>query len=210
MIPIEVLATFFVACVLLALTPGPSMSLLVATTTSHGFRPAVAALCGVQTGTALLLAIIVAGMASVIAFMNDWFDVVRLAGAGYLIWMGIARLRQLWRTRHDTGDVLGAAPARASSLYMTGLVIAASNPKVLLFLAAFLPQFVSASEPAGPQLVLLAVVMWLTLGIVDFAYTAAVARARTIISRSRLRAVEAMTSSLLVVGGLALALQNRA
>ena len=80
-------------------------------------------------------------------FMSEWFDVIRWIGALYLVYLGA---RQLWlfRQRRVPGS---AAPRRSSgaNLYFEGLLVSLSNPKVLLFLGAFLPQFIDPTRDAG-------------------------------------------------------------
>src|SRR5215212_8388731 len=89
----EVLAAFIATCVLLALTPGPNMSLILASTLAGGLRAGLVTLAGTTTGLALLVVAATAGMSSVMVFMSEWFDVIRWIGALYLVYLGA---RQLW------------------------------------------------------------------------------------------------------------------
>ena len=92
----EILLTFVAACILLGLTPGPNMSLILASTLSSGLRAGLVTLTGTTTGLALLVAAAAAGMSSVMVFMSEWFDVIRWIGAFYLVYLGA---RQLWLFR---------------------------------------------------------------------------------------------------------------
>ena len=96
----EILLTFVAACVLLGLTPGPNMSLILASTLSSGPRAGFVTLAGTTTGLALLVAAAVAGMSSVMVFMSERFDVIRWIGALYLVYLGA---RQLWLFRRREG-----------------------------------------------------------------------------------------------------------
>ena len=140
----EVLITFIAACILLALTPGPNMSLILANTLTSGLRAGFVTLAGTTTGLALLVAAAAAGMSSMMVFMSEWFDVIRWIGALYLVYLGA---RQLWLLRRRaSGRCAAAGAAAGANLYLQGVLVSLSNPKVLLFLGAFLPQFVDPAR----------------------------------------------------------------
>ena len=206
MITPNTLALFVGACMLLAVTPGPNMSLIIANTLSGGLRGGLTTLAGTATGLAILVTVAAAGMSSVMVLMAQWFDYVRWAGAVYLIALGLRQLWGWWQRR--AGDQ-PAAPAPAATTYTHGLLVSLSNPKVLLFLGAFLPQFVDTSRDAVPQLATLAVVFWATLLVVDLIYTYTVARARASIDMRRLQVLDGLAGGLLLIGGLVLATARR-
>ncbi len=200
----SVLLAFIAACVLLALTPGPNMALIMANTLHRGLRAGLVTLAGTTTGLALLVAAAAAGMSSVMVFMSTWFDVVRWVGAIYLVYLGA---RQLWRLRYHRGDAQAdlAAAAAGGGLYAQGLFVSLSNPKVILFLGAFLPQFVDAGADPVDQLVVLAALFVLVLAAVDVATTLVVARLRSTLAAERVRLLDGASGALLILGGLALA-----
>jgi threonine/homoserine/homoserine lactone efflux protein len=197
---------FVLASVLLALTPGPNMSLIIASTLSGGFRAGVVTLTGTATGLAILTGTAALGMSSLMVLMSEWFDVIRWAGAVYLIALGILQVRGWWLRRNGGSP---PPPKPASTSYIQGLLVALSNPKVMLFLGAFLPQFVDPALPPGPQLAILAVTFVVTLLLVDMGYTAVVARARAALDPRRLNALDGIAGGLLVVGGVVLATARR-
>jgi homoserine/homoserine lactone efflux protein len=203
----EVLLAFIAACVLLALTPGPNMALMIANTLRHGLRGGLVTLAGTTTGLALLVAAAAAGMTSIMVFMSTWFDVVRWAGAVYLVYLGA---RQLWQLRRRGAQTaIEAPPVKRGNWYFQGLLVSLSNPKVILFLGAFLPQFVDIrADPVG-QLTVLAVLFVGVLAMVDIATTFAIARARATFSAARLRLLDGAAGILLLLGGLALAAMRR-
>ena len=203
---LDTLGTFIFFSFLLAVTPGPTMSLVIANVTHHGLRAGLLTVFGSLTGLSLLLTVVTFGLSSVMVFMATWFDVIRLVGALYLFLLG---LRALWALRRppNTAD----EPLQASGrFYVQGLFVALSNPKVLLFLGAFLPQFLDANSPALPQLVVLAVVFVATLGLVDCAYAALFARARKALDVRWKRTMEGASGALLMAAGLWLATTRRA
>lgn len=204
---IAVIATFVAACALLALTPGPNMSLIIANTLAGGLRSGLVTLLGAATGLSVLVTVAALGMTSVMVFMSDWFDVIRWIGAVYLIVLGVRQFMSYWRSR---GSTPVPQPVRQSgALYAHGLAVSLSNPKVMLFLGAFLPQFVDPAIEPGPQLAVLAILFVATLLAVDLGYTLAVAKARSAIDMRKLRVLDGVAGGLLVAGGLVLATARR-
>ncbi len=203
----EMLLAFVAACVLLGLTPGPNMALTMANTLTGGLRGGFVTLAGTTTGLAVLVSVAAAGMTSVMVFMSTWFDVIRWVGAIYLIYLGV---RQLWRLRAPLLPVEAEAIGRRNAnRYFQGLLVSLSNPKVILFLGAFLPQFVDPRTDAASQLFVLAALFVVILAAVDVGTTLAVAKARTALSRSGLRLFDAASGVLLLLGGAALAALRR-
>jgi homoserine/homoserine lactone efflux protein len=202
----EILLTFVAACILLGLTPGPNMSLILASTLSSGLRAGLVTLAGTTTGLALLVAAAAAGMSSVMVFMSEWFDVIRWIGALYLVYLGA---RQLWLFYRRASGAATPPRAAGANLYFEGLLVSLSNPKVLLFLGAFLPQFVDPARDPLSQLWVLAVLFVVVLAAVDVAYTLMIARARATFDAARLRLLDGAAGVLLLLGGLALAMARR-
>jgi homoserine/homoserine lactone efflux protein len=200
----EILIGFTLASTLLALTPGPNVSLILANTLSRGLAAGLITLAGTSTGLSLLVAGAVAGMSSAMVFFSQWFDALRWAGALYLVYLGA---RQLWLYRRP--DALGVDAARHGGCYLQGLLVSLSNPKVLLFLSAFLPQFIDPRFDPLRQLAVLAVLFIVVLVLVDVAYTLAAARARTAFGRVRQRLIDGAAGIMLLLGGLTLALVRR-
>jgi threonine/homoserine/homoserine lactone efflux protein len=157
---------------------------------------------------ALLVAAAAAGMSSVMVLMATWFDVVRWVGAIYLVYLGT---RQLWRLRYHRDGGQGDFPAGSAGggFYAQGLFVSLSNPKVILFLGAFLPQFVDVGADPVEQLVVLAVLFVLVLAAVDVATTLAVAKARATLGAAHVRLLDGASGMLLILGGLALAAMRR-
>ena len=201
-----VLIGFIATCVLLAVTPGPNMALILANTLAGGLRAGLITLAGTGTGLAVLCFVAALGMSTVMAFMANWFDVIRIAGAVYLATLGARQLCKAWRTPAST---LVLPPASGSGLYVQGLAVSLSNPKVLLFLGAFLPQFIDSSQDPFGQLVILTVLFVVILILVDVLYTIAVARARRTINPERFRMLDGVAGGLLLCGGALLAMARR-
>jgi threonine/homoserine/homoserine lactone efflux protein len=205
---IEILIAFIATCILLGLTPGPNMSLIIANTLRGGLASGFVTLAGTTTGLALLVAAAALGMSSVMVFMSEWFDVMRWLGALYLVFLGARQLWQFWSRRRN--PALPPLPATSrSGAYVQGLFVSLSNPKVLLFLGAFLPQFVDPHADPVRQLWVLAVLFVVILAAVDVGYTVAIAKARTTFNAAKLSVLDGAAGVLLLAGGIALAMVRR-
>ena len=203
----DILLAFCAASMLLALTPGPNMSLILANTLTHGLWAGLITLGGTSTGLSLLVAGAALGLSSLMVWVVDWFDWLRTLGALYLVYLGA---RQLWRLRvKRTPAAAGKSTRACGNWYVQGLLVSLSNPKVLLFLGAFLPQFLTPGADLVGQLVLLSVLFVAVLVTVDVCYTLIAARARRAFAAARLRLLEGAAGVMLLLGGLALALVRR-
>jgi threonine/homoserine/homoserine lactone efflux protein len=150
----ELFGAFLVITAVLIVTPG----LVIATGVSQGVRAALVTVAGTSIGNALLLAAIAFGLSWVLQNAAAFFDLMRWAGAAYLIWLGI----QAWR---HAGAV---ATVRAGTVnFSRGLFVALSNPKTIAFFTAFLPQFVDPHLPVARKLILMCTVTALLATLSD-------------------------------------------
>jgi threonine/homoserine/homoserine lactone efflux protein len=137
------IGVFAVAAILLLLTPGPAVLYIVARSVEQGRIAGLASVCGITTGTLVHVLAAALGLSALLASSVLAFAVVKYAGAGYLIYIGVRRI--LSRTRAATLEL----PRRSlGRLYRDGFVVNLLNPKTALFFFAFLPQFVDPSRGA--------------------------------------------------------------
>ncbi len=175
---------FAAAALALIAVPGPNLVYLVTRSMSEGRRAGVASALGIETGTLVHVAAAALGLSALLASSPLAFDVVRYAGAAYLLWLGIRTLRARGGDAHATAEA-PRAPSLARA-YGQAVVIQLLNPKVALFFLAFLPQFVDPARGAvaGQVLVLGAVLAVLGL-VLDVLYAlAADAAARRLRGRT--------------------------
>ncbi len=138
---------FSVAAILLLLTPGPAVLYIVARSVEQGRIAGLASVFGITTGTLVHVLAAALGLSALLASSALAFAIVKYAGAGYLIYIGIRRIvsRTDTLSRTDTQDL----PRRSlGRLYRDGFFVNLLNPKTALFFLAFLPQFVDASRGA--------------------------------------------------------------
>jgi threonine/homoserine/homoserine lactone efflux protein len=143
------------------------------------------------------------------------FGMVKLPGAGYLVWLGLQSLRQAFRgSPHMHGEGGGAAgsparPAPGRRSFVEGLLSNVLNPKVAVFYLAFLPQFMSPGDWVRGKSIFLAGIHWIEGVLWLSTVTLFVARLRSWISRPRVRrAIEATTGAILVAFGVSLAIER--
>ncbi len=140
---VPMLLTFAVAATLLIVVPGPNLIYIVPRGIDQGRRAAVVSALGVETGMLIHVGAAVLGLSAVLASSELLFNVVRYAGAAYLIWLGVASIRS---RPADLTDPAGGRKLSPARLYTQGIVINVLNPKVGLFFLAFLPQFLDPSR----------------------------------------------------------------
>ena len=146
---LQLYLAFVAACIALALLPGPVVTLVIANGLRHGTRAALTNIAGVQAGLAIVIGIVAVGLTSLMATMGYWFDWVRFAGAAYLVWLGI----KLIRAPVEGVDADAPPPPPRGGFFLQGFLVLLSNPKVLVFFGAFIPQFMDMSRQ-GPFLIL--------------------------------------------------------
>jgi homoserine/homoserine lactone efflux protein len=150
---LDLYLAYVLASALLILMPGPIVTLTVANSLAHGARRGMLTVLGASAGSGVLLGLGAIGMAWILDVLSHWFDWIRWIGAAYLIFLGLkqwnAKPVDLSHGAADKGPVL--------SVMAHGFLVAVTNPKTILFYAAFFPQFIDAEQPLGPQLTLMSV-----------------------------------------------------
>lgn len=207
MLNTELYIAFLLATALLIVMPGPIVTLVIATSLKRGTKYGLTTMLGANMGTGVLLVAGAIGMTTLLTLISDVFDVVRLLGAAFLIYLGIKE----WRS---SGTVLDEAQADRQrglgALFSFGFLTGITNPKTIIFYAAFFPQFVDPGLAAGPQLAIMTA-SFLTLGILlDGSYAVLSGRVRPMLMDARRALIRArLTGTLLIVTGIGLALARR-
>jgi threonine/homoserine/homoserine lactone efflux protein len=196
---LQLYLAFVAACIALALLPGPVVTLVIGNGLRHGTRAALTNIAGVQAGLAILIGIIAIGLTSLMATMGYWFDWVRFAGAAYLVWLGVKLIRA------PVEGLSADAPPRGG-FFLQGFFVALSNPKLLVFFGAFIPQFMDMSRDHVSQVALLGATFMVIAGLTDVVYAALAGRARRLFSARRTRLLSRISGSVMIGGGVWLAL----
>lgn len=210
-LPVHDPLLFAGAALLLNLTPGADMLFVAGSTASHGQRAGLLAALGVGAGCLVHVALAALGLSALLAASAWAFELVKLAGAAYLVWLGIG----LWR---GAAAPAGEAPRVAETgarVFRRGALTNALNPKVALFFLAFLPQFISPGAP-GQALAFVLLGLWFTVSgtLVNAAVALLADRLRALAANrpgaSRLGSVlQRLVGALFVLLGLRLAFAPR-
>jgi threonine/homoserine/homoserine lactone efflux protein len=206
MAPPHVLAFLAVAS-LVVITPGVDMALVTRNALLHGRGAALATAAGINAGVAVWTVAATAGLAAIVAASAPIFAAIRVAGAVYLLYLGINALRRARRRER-----LDRSPRelRGRSAFRQGLTSNLLNPKIAVFFTSLLPPFAGSSADIGQLLVLGALfnllgLLWLTT------YAMLVSRARAVLVGSRVEAALERVSGIVLVGlGLRLAIDRHA
>ncbi len=143
---LHVYLAFVVATTIMIALPGPSVLLTVAHSISFGWRPALATVAGETLGIAVQLGIAAIGLTSLLHAVAGAFEWLRWTGAAYLVYLGVKQ----WRSAAEP-LAIDTASVSPKNLFVQGLGVTIPNPKSLVFIAAFLPQFIDAARPLGWQ-----------------------------------------------------------
>ncbi|WP_439214017.1 homoserine/homoserine lactone efflux protein [Duffyella gerundensis] len=150
---IEWWLTYLLTTSVLSLSPGSGAINTMSTGISHGYRGAAASICGLQVGLSLHIMLVGIGLGALFSQSLLAFEIVKWAGAAYLVWLGI----QQWRSAGslDLQAVAKAMPRRR--LFKRAVLVNLTNPKSIVFLAALFPQFILPHQPQAVQYLILGV-----------------------------------------------------
>jgi len=203
-------AAFAVASFILIAIPGPSVLFVVGRALAYGRRTALASVAGNAAGLEVVAACVALGIGTLVERSALVFIVVKLAGAGYLIWLGIRAVRQ----RRGMASAFAAAPApyRQRRAMLEGFVVGVANPKAVILFAAVLPQFVNRRAGHVPvQMLLLSLVSFAIALVSDSAWglLASTVRAWFACSPRRLQLVSLGGGLAMIALGLLVAVTGR-
>ena len=197
---LELYAAYLVACLIVVLVPGPTITLVVATGIQHGARAALLNVAGTQLGVAVMIGIVGIGLTSLIEGMGHWFEWVRLIGAAYLIWMGVQMFRSSGKV-----DASGAPLIPRGGFFLQGFLVALSNPKALIFFGAFFPQFIDPTGNYPMQIMVMGVTAMIFGAGMDGAYALLAGRAGRMLTAHRVKLMSKISGGFLIGGGVWLA-----
>ena len=201
---LETYLAFCLAAAALAFVPGPTVTVIIANSLRHGTPAGLMNVLGTQAGFLIWLAIAALGLGAAIEVMGVWFDVLRYAGAAYLVWLAI----KLFRSNGDLAVAVDRARPNGS-FFLQGFIVIISNPKMLVLFGAMIPPFITPDGDPMRQILLLGGTFMAIALAGDTAYALLAGRAGAWLSRSRIRALEIASGCFLMAGGLWMALRGR-
>jgi len=198
---------FAAASAVLLAIPGPTVLLVISYALGHGRKAATGIVAGVALGDLTAMTASMLGLGALLAASAALFTALRWVGGAYLIYLGI----KLWRAPVQSADAAQALPVKPLRMLAHAYAVTALNPKGIVFFVAFVPQFLVASRPFWPQVLLLETT-FVTLAIVNstlYSLMASAARQRLREPRVQ-RAVHRTGGSILVGAGIFAAVWRRA
>ncbi|GKQ53463.1 LysE family translocator [Bradyrhizobium sp. Ce-3] len=209
----ELYLAFAITTATFALIPGPAMLYAAARTLAGGRRAGMMASLGLHLGGYVHVIAAAAGLALLFHAVPPLFMAMKLAGAAYLVWLGLSLFRDRDNTKRSELKRSELAPLSAERAFAQSIVVEVLNPKTAIFFLAFLPQFVDASAglPVWAQLFLLGTTVNLTFSAVDIVCVcfASVVMAKLRRSRRSQRIMQRIGGSILVALGARLAFGDR-
>lgn len=202
---LNVYLAFVVATAIMIALPGPSVLLTVAHSISFGWQNALSTVAGATAGIAVQLIVAAIGLTSLLNVVAEAFEWLRWAGAAYLVYLGIKQ----WRSASEPLQVDTSSVSK-TNLFVQGLVITIPNPKSLIFIAAFLPQFIDAARPLGLQFTLIVPTFLVITFTVTSAWAVIAGNVRGFLQRQRrFQSVLRTAGGLMIIAGVGLALSRR-
>jgi len=199
--PLNLYLAYLAACVVLVIVPGPTVTVIVANSLRYGARAGLLNVAGTQLGLAVMIGIVILGLASLLEAIGWWFEVLRLAGAAYLIWLGIRLFRS-----DGALDAAASAPEPRGGFFLQGFVVLMSNPKIIVLFGALFPQFIDPKGDYLAQVLLLGITAMVTAAVFDSIYAITAGRAGSALSRVRVQLLSRISGGFLIGGGIWLAL----
>ena len=197
---------FLVASILFIQVPGPSLLFTLGRALTVSLRDALLSVVGNALGVVVQALLVAIGLGAVVATSATAYSLLKLAGAAYVVWLGVQAIRHRGDARAAL-TVGSRAPERTGRSLLTGFTVGVSNPKTIVFFLAFLPQFTATGSPAGPQVALLGVVFGLLAVVSDSIWATVAGRARRWFARQprRLDAMGATGGAMMIGLGLTMA-----
>ena len=192
---------YVLACTAIIIVPGPTVTIIIANSLRYGPRAGLLNVVGTQLGLLVWLTIAILGLSAIIHSLGFWYYLIRLAGAGYLVWLGF----KLWRSRGAM--LLGDAPPPRGGFVAQGCFVILSNPKVLIVFGALIPQFADPTMEFTRQVIWLGMTFMALATLLDGFYALLAGQLRTALSQARVRWIELGSGAFLMAGGLWLALK---
>jgi RhtB (resistance to homoserine/threonine) family protein len=210
MIPPVHLLPFLAVAVVVVITPGADMALVTKNALLHGRRPALATAVGINLGILFWTAAAALGLAALIAASQTAFTAIKLAGAAYLIFLGLQALRASRADQRANLPASVGAPISGRVALRQGLVSNLLNPKIAIFFTSLLPQFIGTHGQTAVDLLFLGA-LFNAMGIAWLlAYAVVAARGRDVLTRPRVkRVLDRLSGIVLIAIGARLAVEHR-
>ncbi|WP_417843767.1 LysE family translocator [Thalassospira sp.] len=207
--PLDQYGLYLIAVLIAVLTPGPAVMLGITNSIRHNLTTSMVGALGCVTATGLMGALSAMGLGAMIMTSAILFDVIRFAGAAYLIWLGIKMWKASGKVAMDIAP--DHIPVHSGYLrcYMRGFLISASNPKAIAFFTALFPMFLDPNAPLMTQFAVLDTTFIILSFSSIMGYSMLAARSKDFLLGSARKWFDRVAGSIFVSFGLALAASHR-
>jgi len=198
----SVLVPFALALAVAVALPGPGIFSVVSCALGRGLREALALIVGIILGDLVYFSLAVLGMAALARTLGEFFIVAKLAGAAYLVWLGIKLWRQPPVELREDGAI--PAPRNHGRNVLGGFLLTISNPKTIVFYAGLLPTFIDLPKLTTADALAMGAIVMLTVGLIPTAYALAAAGSRRFFRQpARMKALNRTAGTMLIGSGVA-------
>ena len=197
---IEQIIYYCLACFIVVIVPGPTVTLIIANSLSFGTKAGVLNVAGTQLGLILMIGLLAVAFQIVTQQLQWFLIIVRYLGAVYLVWLGY----KIFTSRSLVQKTMNKKHSN-SKFVLQGFVVIWSNPKAFLFLGAFIPQFLDLNQINGFKIIYLGLLFMLIGSIFDSAYAVVFGKFRTLVSTNYLHLLNRIGGCLLALLGVWLA-----
>ena len=191
-----VLLYFVIASFLIVIVPGPTVSLIIANSLKSGVKAGLLNVFGTQVGVLILLLLLALGFEIVSPFLEVIIKYVRILGAIYLISLGVITIKS------DIDLNKTQVTKFEKKYFLQGLIVILTNPKIFLFLGAFIPQFINIDEPVSYQIIYFGIVFIIVATTFDSAYAFVFGKFREIIASKYLKILNQIGGFILILVGI--------
>ena len=191
-----VLLYFVIASFLIVIVPGPTVSLIIANSLKSGVKAGLLNVFGTQVGVLILLLLLALGFEIVSPFLEAIIKYVRILGAIYLISLGVITIKS------DIDLNKTQVTKFEKKYFLQGLIVILTNPKIFLFLGAFIPQFINIDEPVSYQIIYFGIVFIIVATTFDSAYAFVFGKFREIIASKYLKILNQIGGYILILVGI--------
>ncbi len=191
-----VLLYFVIASFLIVIVPGPTVSLIIANSLKSGVKAGLLNVFGTQVGVLILLLLLALGFEIVSPFLEVIIKYLRILGAVYLISLGVITIKS------DIDLNKTQVTKFEKKYFLQGLIVILTNPKIFLFLGAFIPQFINIDEPVSYQIIYFGIIFIIVATIFDTSYAFVFGKFREIIASKYLKILNQMSGLILIFVGI--------
>ncbi|WP_320174907.1 LysE family translocator [Maridesulfovibrio sp.] len=201
---------FFSAYLVITLSPGPNVLLVLRNSVKHGWKSAFITVLGNLCCQFIIVCLVAVGVGKLIQELPFWFFAMKLVGGAYLIYLGIKNLIAARKAGLQHVEKTAPADTNVSNMFAEAFWVSASNPKTLIFLSAFLPQFLDVNHPAYEQFAVMFLSICFIVTSVHLGYSYLIAYFGKFFSFDNFkRKIDGITGGLFVALGGGLLLSNR-